>query len=285
VLLNRIILVFAILAGLIVGCDRNPSGPTGRVVSLSPAATDLLIAMDAGDLLAGVSTFDTDARVKHLPRVGDYENIDWERLAGLRPSFLIVQARLDKLPPGLLRRAGEMKIEVVSCQIDTLIDIFTEADKLGRAVGRADEGRKLSESLREPFLGQLMGASERQPVKTLIVVSDDGLSIAGGRTFLDDVLKASGGFNVAAPYFAGYKTIDKEVLAELAPDAIIQLMPDATPQQQESARQFWARLPDVPAVRSGRITMMTDAWVLRPGSTVIALNRKMSEFLHPPEKP
>src|SRR5690242_14198194 len=53
-------------------------GPT--LASLSPAATDLLVGMGAGDHLIAVSNFDADRdETRGLPRVGDYRTQDWEK--------------------------------------------------------------------------------------------------------------------------------------------------------------------------------------------------------------
>ncbi len=267
----------------VLGCEPPKPPGVGRIISLSPAATDLILAMGSGDLLAGVSSYETDERVKMLPRVGDYENVDWERIASIRPKVMIVQMRAEKVPPGMYQRAGELGITIKTVQIDTLIDVFTESDLIGRAIGRDEDGRKLSEMLREPFMTGFMGVRDAPPVKTLLVTSDDGLGVAGGRTFLDDVLRASGGINVLGNQLTGYAKIDKESVLSVAPEAIIQLMPAATTEQVASAKAFWATLPELPAVRDGRVYVFTEPWVLRPGSTVIALNKKMIAVLHPEE--
>src|SRR4051794_5058399 len=79
-------------------CDRADSAAAVAstqpakitVASLVPAATDLLIGMGAGDRLVAVSNFDAKrGATRALPRVGDYQTIDWERLASLRPNIMI----------------------------------------------------------------------------------------------------------------------------------------------------------------------------------------------------
>src|SRR5436309_15836216 len=75
-----------------IGCDRSSSSASwpasaaprpGTVASLVPAATEMLLGMDAaaGHLVA-VSHFDTPRDgTRDLPRVGEYQTTDWERLA------------------------------------------------------------------------------------------------------------------------------------------------------------------------------------------------------------
>src|SRR5258705_13722080 len=63
-----------------------------KVASLVPAATDLIVSMGAGDHLVGISNYDDSSRaeLKHLPKIGDYQTIDWERLRALKPQILII---------------------------------------------------------------------------------------------------------------------------------------------------------------------------------------------------
>jgi len=110
-------IVSVLLGGIIftTGCDRGSAGsqstsssPTSRpakvtVASLSPAATDLLIGMNLSDRLVAVSNYDRDRDgTRGLPRVGDYQTTDWERLALLRPGVMVTQFAA-AVPVSLLR--------------------------------------------------------------------------------------------------------------------------------------------------------------------------------------
>src|SRR4051794_35456488 len=66
------------------------------VASLSPAATDLIIGMGAGGHLIAVSNYDRVGM--DLPKVGDYQTTDWEKLSELHPSVMIIQMGASRLP-------------------------------------------------------------------------------------------------------------------------------------------------------------------------------------------
>src|ERR1700733_12229278 len=75
---------------LIVGCSRSSPPPSSakspKIASLVPAATDLIVGMNAADHLVAVSNWDTNRpEIAGLPRVGDYQTTDWEKLAQLQP--------------------------------------------------------------------------------------------------------------------------------------------------------------------------------------------------------
>jgi len=73
----------------------------------------------------------------------------------------------------------------------------------------------------------------------------------------------------------------------MAPDVVIQLIPDGdkTPQLMARAKRFWAGLPDLPAVKNGRVYALTDWYVLEPGSRVGQLAKQFADLLHPESKP
>ena len=99
------------------GCDRAsapataPAGMT-TVASLSPAATDLIVAMGLADRLVAVSNYEPPRPITdNLPRVGDYRTADWEKIAQLRPGIIITQYRPDKMPDGFADRAKKKPSE------------------------------------------------------------------------------------------------------------------------------------------------------------------------------
>src|SRR5688500_9206998 len=127
-------LVLLLAAG---ACERAPQGGGGakagkRVASLVPAATDMLLAMGAGDRLVAVSNFGTSPAVKDLPRVGDYQSTDWEGIARLKPDVMIIQIAADRLPAGMTQRAAELGVELVNVKIYTLADVFEAMRVVGR---------------------------------------------------------------------------------------------------------------------------------------------------------
>src|SRR5690606_38033830 len=85
--IRLILLCLAAAIGL-AACEReaapSAASPTAErpitVASLVPAASQLVLAMGAGDQLVATSNYDVDPEAAHLPRVGDYQTADWERL-------------------------------------------------------------------------------------------------------------------------------------------------------------------------------------------------------------
>src|SRR5687767_2632827 len=174
-----------VCAGGGVGCDTGPSTSTAAptsapatrspyvtVASLVPAATDLVLGMKAGEHLVAVSNWDADRpEIRHLPRVGDYRSIDWEKLTQLRPGVMIVQFRADKMPPGLGERAQELGIKLVNVRNNRLEHLYETLDLIGDALGergKSDATKSQVKASLETIQRQVAG---KPPVRTLLLRS------------------------------------------------------------------------------------------------------------------
>jgi len=283
-------LLILIWSVLVIGCDTRPavppataaSGKSPRVASLVPAATDLLVGMGAVDYLVAVSNWDAKRpEIERLPRVGDYQTIDWEKLAELKPDVMIVFSAVDRLPPGVQQRAEQIHMRLVNVQTERLADIFAAIDKLGELIGEPTKAGELNRRMHSQLDAVARRVAGQEPIATLIARDEDGFALIAGDTFVDDLLTIAGGKNVAGDIKTRYPNVDRERVIELSPAAIVQLMPDASPQVLERAKQMWQKVPQLPAVKDGKVYILTDWYVLQPGSHVGDLAEKLADALHP----
>ena len=273
-----------------VGCEKKPASPATRpasvsptitVASLVPAATDLITGMGAEAHLVAVSNYDPiTGGARDLPRVGDYQNTDWEAVAGLRPTVMIIQMDPARLPQGFIQRADRLGVRLVNVRINDLNDVFTTARQLGHEIGEPAKGDVLADALKGRIDAVRRRCAALPPVRTLLTLDEDGSTLVGPGTFLDDMLTAAGGQNAAAPLNAPYPRADPETLLTLKPDAVIVLRPAGKPEVLERAKAFWAKLPGVPAGAQGRVYLLNDSKVLLPGSRVADLTEAMAQMLH-----
>jgi len=259
---------------------RDRKQPT--IASLSPAATDILLGLGAADHLVAVSNYDParDA-VAGLPRVGDYRTQDWEKLAQIRPAKMVIQLHPDRTPVGLRDRAKGLGIELVNLQIDTLDDVLAAIPKLAGTAGEPDEGAAALKKLRDQLDTVRYRVAAAPKVRTLVVVDVGGRSVAGPNTFLDDILSIAGGENAAKDLGNSWPTVDREKIAQLRPQAVIHLLPGASPQELRQAEQFWAAMPDLPATRNRHVHYLSDPFGLLPGYHLGDLAEQFALVLHP----
>ena len=78
--------------------------PPSRIVSVVPAATEMLFAIGAGPRVVAVSSYDHEPpEVDRLPRVGALLDPDLERIIGLRPDLIVAYGTQHELQQQLTR--------------------------------------------------------------------------------------------------------------------------------------------------------------------------------------
>ncbi|GIW78155.1 MAG: hypothetical protein KatS3mg104_3218 [Phycisphaerae bacterium] len=260
-----------------IGCDNNevhkPQSRPDGIVSLSPAATDLLVHLGLYDRIVGVSSYEANASLKsRLPVVGDYQRIDWETLVVIRPRYLIVQGRSDRMPPGLSERCQSLGIQLIDIQIDRLDDILMMLVRLAQALGVEQTGLNAARKVQI----QMDTVIPSGKIPALILLNESGKFSAGKQTFLDDLLTRAGGENVITT--SGYPTLDREFLATLAPQIVFVLLPGADDKTVDQARQMVDQIRFSGQSKKTRIRVIRRPDVLLPSCTnAIQLFREMSD--------
>ncbi|MGI8549780.1 MAG: ABC transporter substrate-binding protein [Dehalococcoidia bacterium] len=278
------LLSFACLLG---ACDSKHSGgattrPAGvTVASLVPAATDLILAMNAGDELVAVSNYDpAEVASRKLPRVGDYQTTDWETLAALRPTVMIMEMSPVRLPAGFGGNAASLGIKLVNVRLNSLQDILDGSRRIGQEIGQPNRGAELADRLAERMDAVRRKAAGKPPVRTLLTLDERAEHLVGTGEFLNDALEAAGGVNVASSLNGSYPSADPEMLAKLKPDVVIILKPSADEGTLVKAKEFWSTLGGAP-----RVYLLKDQWALLPGAHVADIAEAFEACLHPSPRP
>lgn len=270
------------------GCgEKNAGAPATRpaaarptVASLVPGATDLIVGMGAADHLVAVSTYDLDRDgTRGLPRVGDYQGIDWEQLSVLRPEVLIVFMAPDRMPQALRERAESLNVRLVNVKTERLDDVYGELTKLGELLDEQERASEAASRLKGQLTRVQQRVSSKPRPRTLVAREVQGDGAVGRESFIDDVLTVAGGTNALDQ--VGWPTIDRESLIAAKPEVILHLLPGASPQVVEQAKRVWATMPELPAVKDQRVYIVTEWFALQPGLQLGNLAERFAALLHP----
>ena len=130
----------------------------------------------------------------------------------------------------------------------------------------------------ERRLGAIREATAAAPrPRVLFVVGWRPIVIAAKGSFADELLGYAGATNAAPAGLTPYPTYDMEAILRLAPEVIIEVHYGASLQglEIERERRVWDALPSVPAVRSGRIYLLTGDEFVVPGPRVVVAARRV----------
>jgi iron complex transport system substrate-binding protein len=261
-----------------------PKAAVTRIVSLIPAVTEMLFVLGAGPEVIAVSSFDQyPPQVVNLPRVGALLDPDLERILSLKPDLVIVyESQVD-----LRRQLERARIPAFVYKHAGLADVTTTIRAVGERIGREREAAETVARI-EQHLARIRAAVAGRPrPKTLLVMGRDaqalrGIYASGGLGFLDDMLDVAGGTNVFADVSRQSVQATTELILARAPEAIIELRAEVMdPSQLKREIAAWQPLSSVPAVRNGRIFLLTDPRTVVPGPRIAEGTELLARALHP----
>lgn len=181
-----------------------------KVISMSPALTEIVYALGAKDQLSGVSTYcHYPEEVKGLTRVGTPFSPHYELIVKLNPTLILTQDTHDQKFSSMIKKLG---LPFKSYKLESLSDIKVAI-------------KKMATDLKSNDLLQVLTTFEKseQELKTKNVTGTFyaaidykgtipnllGFSIASKMTYLSDIVELTGLRNIA-PFDTGYKDISLE---------------------------------------------------------------------------
>jgi iron complex transport system substrate-binding protein len=256
-----------------------------RIVSLVPNLTEMLFAIGAGPHVVAVSSFDREPEaVRALPRVGALLDPDVERILSLRPDLVVTYGSQTELKAQLARTG----IAVFDYRHGGLADALTTLRALGVRTGHAREAETLARRLEQQIAATRARVAGRTPPRTLLVFGREPGSLrniyaVGGTGFLHDMLEAAGGRNVLADVPRESVQVTTETILSRAPDVILEIRGATDPVRAGVSPDLspWKTLASVPAVRGGRVVVLSGAWLTVPGPRVGDAIDRFAAALHP----
>ncbi len=277
-------LAAALIGLLLSGCgDAGSARPLEaevprRIVSLLPSNTEILYALGLGDRVVGVSAFDDyPPEVEEKERVGDYFNPNLEKIVALKPDLVLTQAsaRIENLE----RTLGRYGIRVLALKNERLSELLDAFEAIGEATGTKERARALVDETRARLDAVRRRYEELARVRVLFILDVHPLYVVGRDSYLNDLLEAAGGENVAGRFSGAYPHLSPEVLFELEPEVILNASPAA------EATDFFEPFRKLRAVSMGRVHRFDSAVVMRPGPRVFEALEEIARRLHPEEPP
>jgi len=243
-----------------IASAAKPVAEPVRVVSMNPSLTRMLLALDARSVLVGVDEFSaqTVPSVADLPRVGGLFNPSLEAVVALRPDLVVVVPSVAQRD--FRDRLRELDIEVLELANITLDEVLASIRELGARVDRRQAARDRIQQIRRTW-DEIAGLAAARPRRTaVLVLQREPLYVAGGGSFLDEMLRAAGLENVAARFPDPYPRVGIEWLIDTAPEVIVDSAQDPV-----GAAEYWSRWPSIPAVASSQVFAVPAGNVTLPG--------------------
>ena len=243
-----------------------------RIVSLTPAVTEMLFALGLGSRVVGDTDYcDFPPAARRVAKIGDVR-VNYERVVALRPDLVVGDVVANA---SAIARLGQVRLPLFAVRPDTVSGVEQSIGQLGQVTG-ANHPAHVVVARMEAERRQARALAARDPrrPRVLIVIGTNPLFVAGQKTFLDSLVTEAGGVNAAE--IAGYGALSRETVLAQPPDVILAAPGDQAALRADSALRL------LPAVRAGRFIFVSDGNLLnRPGPRVTGGLLQVARGLHP----
>ncbi|MFK7929960.1 MAG: ABC transporter substrate-binding protein [Myxococcota bacterium] len=261
-------LVYTLVLHLSLGCSQAPpADSTGGLVSLSPAITETLVALQAQDQLVGRSDYCTGpAEVMALPALGSGLTPNLEAVLKVHPRLVLLEG--NEAADGM---ALSQVTSVRAFPWLTTGEISSSILAIGEVVNKAADADTLATSITEGLRSTAHAGSPR----VLLVIGVDGP--AGDIWYIKPnslhgtALRAAGGRNAIDHDVQGAPSLSAERVIELDPDQIIML--GSSPMsgtKTQAAVARWAALAPLSAAKNKKISVLAGPGLMTTGPAVLS---------------
>lgn len=209
-----------------------------RIISLSPAITEIIYAMDLQKYLVGASSFsDYPEEAKKIPTVGSYISPSIEKIVRLNPTHVLIFKEGD---PSIGQSLKNANINFIVLDSRNLSDFESMIQKLGSTFNV----EKKSQVVLNLWKSQWAMLETLPKVKKSIMIQVDHnpIFVAGGDTFISKSFERCGLKNTFSN-LNGYKKIQLESVLNRTPDLILIVGMLSQADSFIQAQDFWNKNP------------------------------------------
>jgi iron complex transport system substrate-binding protein len=250
-----------------------------RIVSLTPANTEILFALGVGERVVATTDFDDyPPEALPLPDVASFTAVDVEQIVDLEADLVVAGGNNFNDPAAIARLRG-LDVPVLVVYPPTVDAVFADIELIGRAVGRADGAERLTQAMEADFEA-VAGATADAPRPRVFYEIDAQREIytAADDSFIAEMIELAGGEPITSGSTTSFE-ISLERLIEANPEVI--LLGDTASGVTAEAVKARAGWNVMTAVRNDAIRPVDDVVITRPGPRLTDGLRALATAIHP----
>jgi ABC-type Fe3+-hydroxamate transport system substrate-binding protein len=191
-----------------------------RIVSLASGFTEALVHMGYGGSIVGFSEFcPRYVPEPKVPIVGDYLKIDDALLGAVQPDLILLSTGVQRVLAKKLHGQG-LPVFVLPLP-NSLYGILENVMALGALVDDLLAARALAQRWNRLFLDLEADAPVPRPRVYVELWFGKHVRMAGGLTFVHDLIEAAGGENIFGDVRTGYLELDVQAVERRRPDLFL----------------------------------------------------------------
>ena len=238
-----------------------------RIVSLSPAATEILFAVGAeNQIVARTNLCNYPPEAQKLPAVGGFDGklFSLENILSFKPDFVYLT---DGMHDHLVEPLNAYGIKVYVSKAQSLDDVLGEIQTIAEITGHKENGAKCVASIKDEFR-QAQEESKKlaahKPSVYWEIWNAPYMSI-GNDSFLNEIIEVAGLENIFGALKQKYPVVSEESIIAAGPEMILYASDAPLSKDDFLKRGSWK---NIPAIKNGRIYQIDADLMTRPGPRV-----------------
>ncbi len=226
-----------------------------RIVSISPAITEVMFLVGAQEKLVGISDFcKYPPETERITKIGGMHNINFETLLSLHPDVVLIGSMVSQKDVETIEKMG---VPVVCIVEESSLEGMAEMmEVIGRITQCEDKGNAEAEKWRAKIAARKASApnpEERKCVYYVVGFGDGGDFTAPKNTHIQEIIELAGAWN-AGDSLTGWN-ISREYLFKVDPDIILV--------RREDYDAFVSRYPYtlLNAVKNNHVYPIESGWI------------------------
>ncbi|MGG4606867.1 vitamin B12 ABC transporter substrate-binding protein BtuF [Providencia sp. Me31A] len=247
------------------------SEPKHRVISLSPANTELAYAAGLGESLIAVSAYsDYPEQAKKLEQVSDWQGVNVERILALKPDLILAWRGGNPQRP--LDQLASFGIPIIYLDPQTIDEVIDAVNELSQYSPNPELAQQTIESMQIKLaVYKNKTAVDIKPKKVFIQLGIQPLFSAGNHTLQNDVVTLCSGENIFVNSPVQWPQVSREQVLTRKPDVIVIA---GSEEQEKGVRDFWRSQLNAPIIR------LNEDWFHRAGPRIINATEQLCEQLN-----
>jgi iron complex transport system substrate-binding protein len=257
-----------------------------RMVSLAPSITETLFALGLGDKVVGVTRYcDYPPEARSKQNVGGYYDPNYEAILALEPDLVILLPEHEK-PREYLKQRGIRTLTVNHKSTQGILESIRRIGDIGGVPERAETLVGDIEKRIETVTRRVKNLPRSRVMVGVGRDIDSGkiadVYIAGNAGWYSELIDMAGGSNAFRGDMA-FPSVSAEGILKMNPEVIIEMLGDMSGREfdEKAALKAWNSLPQVAAVREGRVHLFREDFVVIPGPRFVLILEKLAGVLHP----
>jgi len=236
-----------------------------RIVSLSPASTEILFAVGAENQIVAVSDFsDYPPQAKNLPKVGGFDGktLSLEKILSFNPDFVYLT---NVMHNHLIPHFESLNIYYYLSDANSFDQVKNEILQIAKITGHSSNGENLVKEI-DSSINKINSQNQlgEKPTVYWEVWNSPFMSV-GNSSFINDLIKTAGGINIFQEIAQAYPTVSEETIVAKNPQIIIIPQNSGITVDSVKNRNGWSQID---AVKNDKIFIVDDNLLTRSGARI-----------------